>query len=135
MELTLENRLWSYPMADTATTRTELREMLEAQVDRWAMKAEHYPKDQPKEQAIEILQRLAETVKDVPQSMIDAYRDTFFRWDHENYGLEIALLRDDALQEVGFYTAPENAEAWIRDFLDRVAWDQRRNVYKPTIVP
>jgi hypothetical protein len=106
-------------------TRQELNEMFNAQAEwRWR-KVEQHPEDKRNRKAAEMLERLATTVADVPETLLDAFEATFSRWDT----LSVVLVEQQALRDVGFHSAPENAEAFIRNFLEMVAQDHQRETY------
>jgi hypothetical protein len=108
-------------------THEILRELFAGQAEWRAQKLKEHPDDQRNRVAVEIFQRLAETAADVPQSLLDAYDAAFLRWDtHDVIASEQMMLRS-----VGFRNAPESAEAYLRDFLDLVAFEHRREAYRP----
>jgi hypothetical protein len=109
----------------------ELQELFASQAHWRAEVATRFPDDRERnEDAAKIFERLAETAADVPQSLLDAYGAVFLRWVTD----DVVRTEQEMLKSVGFRIAPENAEVYPRSFLDLVAFENRRKVYRPTSI-
>jgi hypothetical protein len=114
-------------------THQELEEIFRGKADWRATKAEQYPGDHRNKNAAAMLQRLADTVADVPQTLLDAYEAAYRRWD-DAYQIIDDMLREIGFTKIGWHSEPESAEAFVREFLDRAKWLNRRTPYTPTVV-
>ena len=93
---------------------TEEHEMLREQFEntaRWRReKAREYPDDERNLWAAETLERLAATVADVDPQLLTAYFELFD-------DLPDSEAEQEMFRSVGFHSAPETAEEFIRGFI------------------
>jgi hypothetical protein len=107
---------------EVGSVRDMLREDFEAQAEWRRNKAVEYPNDDRNSKAAEMFDKLAATVGAVPESLLDAYAATFSRWETS----EVVTSHSEALREVGSRSAPADAAAFVRDFVERINPERRR---------
>jgi hypothetical protein len=93
------------------TMNVELKETFEGQAEWRRGKAEEYPDDLRNQEAARIFDRLAATADLVPPDVIAAYECEFEDGpDSEEWS--------EMLRQVGFHTAYDTAEEFVRAFID-----------------
>jgi len=88
----------------------DLKETFEMQAVWRRGKAAEYPQDGRNLEAAEIFDRLAATAGNVPPEVLEAADELFD-------GAEDMEIWQDMLREVGFHSAPANAEEFVREFI------------------
>ena len=73
------------------------------------------PGDKRNLDAVELLDQLAATAKDVEANLLAAYAKA---WDEGGY--RASELQSEMLREVGFQSAPTNASKFVSDFISRI---------------
>jgi hypothetical protein len=89
----------------------DLKELFESQAAWRREKAAQYPEDKRNQEAAEILDRLAATVADIPPDVLEAYYELFD-------DVRDTEVEQEMLKQVGFSSAPRNAEQFVRDFIE-----------------
>ena len=112
-------------------THEELKMKFESTAEWRRRKLEESPDDQRNAKAADLLERLAKTVSDVPQHLLDAYKATFFRVDDMSSVID---LESSLLRAVGFRITPENATDFIEEFLEMASGVPGAESYRPKVV-
>lgn len=95
----------------------DLKTKFEMQAEWRREKAEEYPNDKRNQEAAEIFDRLLATVDDIAPNVIHSYRD-FCNGLDPNDPLPATEIEKEHLRSVGFHTAPQNAEEFLRELID-----------------
>ena len=97
-------------------TRETLQTDFENQAEwRWE-KAVEQPDDLRNVEAAETLEKLAESVGDVPAETIDTYKEL---WENNDAGFNRSELHSEMMREIGFSYAPSSAEEFVKDFINK----------------
>jgi hypothetical protein len=107
--------------------REYLKNEFECQAEWRREKAGEYPDDERNLKAAEIFDRLAATLDDVPQNLIDAFAAVSAR------DADYPTVWDDYVRGIGFHTEPHDAAALIREYIDEVRLDRFTGEKAPSL--
>src|SRR4051812_2276428 len=77
--------------------------------------ASEHPDDERNLVAAELLERLATTVKDVPDDVVRLYGLIFI---DDDVSFQASERNSEALRAIGFHSEPEDATAFVKAFVD-----------------